>query len=330
MDRAGREITSITRLEANVRSHHPNLLDIQHVGKTNDCLFYIMEPADDLSGAPASLDPNYQPASLKSRLRAGFLSVDECLQFTQGLLAGLVCLHDAGMVHRDVKPANCLFVGGELKLADFGLLTEADHQVSRLGTLKYMPPDGRMDTRADIYAAGLVIYEMITGLPPENAPRLGERAGHVADQPILRALNKLVLTAIHANPQQRFPDARSMLAALRIPEPTSSPHTKPWKKPRLAIITLVLIAIICLMVWWFWPHYVPINFISNRYEATIYLDGVLQKDPEGAPYKTPCTIPKIHARVQHVVLKDPAFGDLDLGWIDFTKYREINANWDSP
>ena len=43
------------------------------------------------------------------------------------------------------------------QLADFGLLTEADHQVSRLGTLKYMPPDGRMDTRADVYAAGLVI-----------------------------------------------------------------------------------------------------------------------------------------------------------------------------
>ena len=132
-DPAGREICSITRLEANLGSRHPNLLNIHHVGKTPEHLFYVMDLADDARGGPGSDDADYRPSSLQTRLESGRLSADECLLYAKQLLAGLAFLHRSGMVHRDVKPANCLFLGDELKLADFGLLTEAGPQVSRRG-----------------------------------------------------------------------------------------------------------------------------------------------------------------------------------------------------
>jgi len=139
IDLAGREIHSIARLEKNIATQHPNLLQIDHVGKTKDNLFYVMAPADDVRGGAVSANSDYRPASLETRLEHGPLAPDACLSCARELLSGLAYLHQAGMIHRDVKPANCLYVAGQLKLADFGLLTEADTQVSRVGTAKYMP-----------------------------------------------------------------------------------------------------------------------------------------------------------------------------------------------
>lgn len=129
-DPAGREIASLVRLEANRRCRHPNLLVIHHVGETAEYVFYVMELADNLAGGKDVTSPNYRPATLENWLAAGPLEPAECERFTQQLLAALACLHEAGMVHRDVKPANCLFLGGELKLGDFGLLTAADPDIS--------------------------------------------------------------------------------------------------------------------------------------------------------------------------------------------------------
>ena len=134
------------------------------------------------------------------------------MRYAGQLLAALACLHAAGMAHRDVKPANCLFFAGELKLADFGLLTAAGLAASRLGTLRYMPPDGYMDARADVYAAGLVIYEMISGLGAERFPSLGPRAKAIADDRRLGRLEPAGVAGVRSRPEpavQRRPrDAR--------------------------------------------------------------------------------------------------------------------------
>ena len=329
-DPAGREIMSISRLEANVRRQHPNLLNIYHVGKTADHLFYVMDAADDVSGAPASAEPSYQPATLESRLADGPLGPEECLGCARQLLAGLAALHDAGMVHRDVKPSNCLFVGGQLKLADFGLLTESNPQVSRLGTQKYMPPDGPMDARADVYAAGLVIYEVISGLPAEGFPRLGGRAPEVVGTPVLNALTRLGLQACQPDPKERFQDAGEMLSAL---ERASEAPARRGRFRRKVVASVACTAVVAAAAWAvFWPSRpdrVHVNFITEApyFEATVYLDGRQQVKADETPYTTPCTIEDLPARVHRVEFKREGLPDRDVGEVDFGEIRQVVAGW---
>ena len=336
-DPASREITSITRLEENVRTQHPNLLNIRHVGKTADHLFYVMDPADDVSGVSATADSSYRPATLQSRLADGPLPAEDCLRFARQLLDGLASLHTAGMVHRDVKPANCLFVAGQLKLADFGLLAEADPQISRVGTVKYMPPDGRMDAKADVYAAGLVIYEMLTGLPAESFPRLGPRAGEIAEDPLLQRVNHLVLRACQGDPQRRFDDAGEMLAELTAPKGRRPGPMGPWRWAAMIGTAMLLIGVAIATAVSLWPGRRPseptagppgvsVNFITEPYEATILLDGQPLLNSDGQPYTTPRTIPDIPTGVHRVTFQHEGLPDLQRE-IDFTDVQEIEARW---
>ena len=338
-DPAGREISSLTRLEANSRCRHPNLLQIHHVGKTATHLFYVMDPADDVSGRPASLKPDYRPATLQSKLQG-----TDPLSRTPNLVPGQIdstpdnswpawrSLHSAGMVHRDVKPANCLFVGGQLKLADFGLLTDAHPLASRVGTQSYMPPDGRMDMRADVYAAGLVIYEMLSGLPVDEFPRLGGRSKEVGNSPILTALLRLVLKACEPESEKRPADAGAMLAELAVPV---GPSARPSRRRLLTVIAAAVLAIVGVGVWMSqktggraprrrrknpqWQsrptrplrlRFTEVNFVTTPFEAKIYIDDQLQRDADREPCRTPCTI-QVPARTCRVAFQcdtEPPWG----------------------
>ncbi len=394
-DPAGREIGSLTRLEANSRCRHPNLLQIQHVGKTATHLFYVMDAADDISGEPASDKPDYRPATLRTVLqerekgtgpicrngltrrgkrgqvqfagtalrvlRTNWTSPlfpldlspfppEVCLDYARQLLAGLAMLHSAGMVHRDVKPANCLFVGGQLKLGDFGLLTTAHPLVSRVGTEKYMPPDGRMDMRADVYAAGLVIYEMLSGLPVEEFPRLAGQSKHIGDSPTLTALLRLVLRACERESEKRPADARAMLAELATPVGAKS--RRPRRRVLLAVGAIALVAIVAASVSIYRekaeaiprqtskhavaavpdkpgaataPQLVDVSFVSNPFEARIYLDDKLLCKPDGEPYTTPCTVNGLPARTCRVAFQvgDEPRWEAEGGPYDFSRIRQI-------
>lgn len=325
---AGREAESLTRLEAAGGCRHPHLMEIHHVGRTADCLYYLMDPADDVGGGGASTQAEYRPATLKSLLERGPLPVAACDAYARQLLAGLACLHEAGMIHRDVKPSNCLVLGGVVKLADFGLVTDAHRAVSRLGTEGYMPPDGRMDTRADVYAAGLVIYEMFTGLPARAFPRLGRRAAEVAQDTRLRQLNRLVLRACQPEPAERFADARQMLHELEasLAQPLLvRPSRRRWGRWAAGATAGLMAA-----AWWFGPRpvaRVDVNILSEPFEATIRLDGELLRDPSGQPYRTPCTIEGLSASPHHIVLEHAGLPPLDAGTIDLAREREIVARW---
>lgn len=329
-DPAGREIMSLTRLEANVRRQHPNLLTIHHVGKTAECLFYVMDLADDASPAPFC-ESDYRPVTLASRFADGPFPADECMRCARQLLSGLAFLHEASVVHRDVKPANCLFVDGELKLADFGLLTEASPQISRIGTQGYMPPDGHMDARADVYAAGLVIYEMITGLPADSFPRPGDRATEIVGSPALCALTRLALAACQPDADDRFADARAMLAALEAAPRKTSRRTPIRRRVMVASCIATLAAATAATVWLLQPQRVDVNFLTEApyFEATVYFDGRQKFRRDGTPYLTPCTIDNVPARVCRVVLKREGLPDRDLGPIDFAETRQITVGPDS-
>jgi hypothetical protein len=240
------------------------------------------------------------------------------------MLAGLASLHEAGMIHRDVKPANCLFVDGQLKLADFGLVTDVHPAVSRVGTQKYMPPDARLDMRADVYAAGLVIYEMISGLPVEEFPSLGEQLERVRSDPTLAALLQVVLHACERQPERRPADAAAMLAELGQP-----PAIAPIRGRRrvLAAGCLLAAAAVALSIFpWTPRERCDVNFVTDPFEARIYLDGVLQRDPAGKIYTTPCTVPDLLVRECRVEFEYEGQPRWEAGTFDLARTRQIVAS----
>jgi len=208
-----------------VSEKHPGLLRIDFVSrmKPEGYFYYVMELGDgqtaDWKSNPASYKP-WDLTHLRVRSNGGRVPVMDCVRIGLALTEALDFLHRQGLTHRDIKPSNVIFVNGQPKLADVGLVSDIrspDQIHTYAGTPGYMPPPPEPPGTvvADIYALGMLLYVTSTGRDPDSFPNLStilmERTGH---SEFIR-LNAIILKACQPDATRRYASAAEMYTALQ-------------------------------------------------------------------------------------------------------------------
>ena len=231
-----REYTGIKNFEPISKSNESQV-QILHLGRRDEAgyFYYIMELADDVNHGREIDAERYVPKTLKSEMeRRGVLPVSECVHIGLALSAALENLHRNGLIHRDVKPANIIFVNGLPKLADIGLLTEADVSISYVGTEGYIPPEGPTSPQADVYGLGKVLYEISTGRDRQDFPALGADFTELSDRPTRLELNAVVMRACQSDRRKRYQSAREVHTDLALLQSGGSVRRRRLVRQRLA------------------------------------------------------------------------------------------------
>lgn len=213
--------------------HHPHILPLHDSGGADGVLYYVM--------------PFVDGQSLRDRMAtAGALPIDEAVRVLREVLDALAYSHGRGVVHRDIKPENILLTGTHALVTDFGIAkavsdansaTQLTSAGLAMGTPSYMAPeqisaDPTLDHRADIYAVGVMAYEMLAGRTPFQGTSAQQIiAGHLSRTPdalavhratISPALEAVVMRALEKNPADRWQSAHDMLSVLNSATTTGS------------------------------------------------------------------------------------------------------------
>jgi len=202
---------------------HPNIVPILDFG--------------DYNGAPYLVMPYLPGGTLKQKMK-GQIPYHQAVQMLMPVAQALVHAHQQGIIHRDVKPANILITRtGELMLSDFGIARIIDSEETRdltstgvgIGTPEYMAPEqgmGQADERSDIYALGIVLYEMVTGRIPfrantpmaillkKNQESLTRPTQFAPDLP--QAMENVLIKALARKPDDRYESVGEMLSAMEM------------------------------------------------------------------------------------------------------------------
>jgi tetratricopeptide (TPR) repeat protein len=267
LDRFRREIHLAASLQ------HPHIVPLLSAGQADDLLYYSMPLVDG--------------ESLRARLRReGELPVAEAVRILREVADALSYAHRHGVVHRDIKPDNVLIADGHALVTDFGVAKALDQARESsitstglaLGTPAYMSPeqaaaDPHTDHRADIYALGVLGYEILAGRPPFTAPTAqAVVAAHMLQRPaplaelrpsVPPALAALLMRCLEKRPSDRPQSAAEVLHALELsstPVPgleAAGPSTaarpaasarRPWAMPLAVAIGAIVAVAAWLMI----------------------------------------------------------------------------------
>ena len=233
VQRFEREIAVIARL------NHPNIVPILSAGEIDGLPYFIM--------------PFIKGESLRNRIARGPLSPRETVGVLKDVMRALTYAHDVGIVHRDIKPDNILLTGKAAVVTDFGVAKAVSAARDRgmmkpgqtitgvgisLGTPQYMAPervaaDPNSDARSDLYAVGVVAYEMLVGSPPFHgrtpqailAAQITELPPPLASRryDVPQTLATLIMQCLEKEPEDRPRDAKEVLRILESSDVLSGP-----------------------------------------------------------------------------------------------------------
>ncbi len=208
-DRFRAEAKTLARLA------HPHIVTVHDFGEADGLFYLVMEFVDGVN--------------LRDILRDGKMDPAQALAVVPPVCEALEYAHEKGVVHRDIKPENLLLDrDGRVKIADFGIASLAGAAGERSGTPPYMAPEqagGNTDRTADIYALGVVLYEMLTGERPGS--------GAVAPSgvvPIDARIDEIVLRALDRDPARRYQTAGEFRTVVQTMDARPSPiPTGEWQ-----------------------------------------------------------------------------------------------------
>ncbi|HLW51365.1 MAG TPA: protein kinase [Candidatus Angelobacter sp.] len=213
---------------AAARVSHPNACRLYDIVEEHGHLFLVMELIEG--------------ETLADRLQRGPLPVPEAAQIMLGILSALEAFHKAGIIHRDLKPGNVMLSPQGTKVLDFGLAKQTDWKAldpsgatvtadassdSFLGTPRYASPEQfrglPVDGRSDIFAAGAILFEMLSGQPAfagESFIDIAHAVLHgsppaLAGSPAISGFSRIIHSALAREPQDRYPSAEAMAADIR-------------------------------------------------------------------------------------------------------------------
>ncbi len=222
------------RMEAQSASRmaHPAIVRVFDAGEDSETF-----PDGTTRPVPYIVMELVRGSLLKDVIERGPVPVADARRYVDGILEALEFSHRAGVVHRDIKPGNVMITDADeqVKVMDFGIaraVSDSSSTVAEtttiLGTASYFSPEQAkgepVDARADLYSAGVVLYELLTGRPPfRGESPVAVAYQHVSEAPVApseiadtvpRAMDAVVLRALAKDPFQRFPDAATFRAAL--------------------------------------------------------------------------------------------------------------------